>query len=66
MEVLALEDVGAWQFRVFPAVAEAPGVTRLEPLLIDADGIAGTAFNASISQLVEQTLSLKARRELSA
>lgn len=56
-EILAPQDVGAWQFVIQDGDA-GQRKTAVHSLNVDEAGIAGTAFNASISQLVQQTLNL--------
>ena len=61
-EVLDPQNVGAWQFVIQEGEA-GQRKTMVQPLPIDEAGIASTAFNASISELVAQTLSLNKARE---
>lgn len=59
-DCLRPEDVAGW---TFAAVANEQGwSTRMTPLEVSADGIAATAFNATLADLTDQTLRLNDHR----
>lgn len=58
-ETLSPNDISAWQFVVGAPDAAARG-TRILPLRADGSGVAASSFNASISDLVQETLAINA------